>query len=152
MTRLAFRSPRPPDWVIHKRLQPDERHHQNVHLLDPAADAEDVSLRLFTTTALAANSQKSPRVWAEAEFSSGFSKHLKDLTIRGDSWKNYNIAGGSESAYLADFKDKEKPMVLRVVHAVGPKYSERFTLAAPAEKFEALDAVFSSILASYRAK
>ena len=142
----------PPEWVVHKRLQPAERNHQNVHLLDPAADAEDVSLRLFTTSALAANSQKSPRVWAEAEFTSGLSQHLKELTIRGDSWKNYNIAGRLGVTYLADYKDKEKPMVLRVVHAVGPKYSERFTLACPAEKFEALDAAFSSILASYRAQ
>jgi hypothetical protein len=139
----------PPDWVVQKQKTPKST---VIHLLDPQAETDDVSLQIRATDSLSAGARSSARAWADADFLENATKELKDIKVRPQSWKNHVIAERSAVSCVADYGDKEKPMVRLCVYLPGPKTSEQFTLICEAEKFEALRGPFESIVASYRKK
>jgi hypothetical protein len=54
--------------------------------------------------------------------------------------------------FTADYVEKDQPMVVFAIYALGGKTSENFALVCAADKFDALRPVFESIVASYRSK
>jgi hypothetical protein len=143
----------PAGWVIHKRTSGLPESEAVVHFLDPNAVAEPGRLHLFETAKLPAAGRQSPRAWIEAELKDGpAAKKLKDLKIRPESWKSQNVAGRVGAVCMADYLERDRAMVLLVVAVHGPKKSEQFSFACPADEFEALKPAFESIIASYRSR
>lgn len=139
----------PPDWVVQKQKTPKST---TIHLLDPEADSEGGSLEIKATDSLTAAARTSPRAWADSDFLDAAMKELKDVKVRPQSWQNHVIAGRPAVSCVADYVDRERPMVLFSAYLTGPKTSEHFSLACEATKFEALRGPFESIIASYRKK
>ena len=142
----------PADWTIHLRESGDRPGQQTVHLIDPAADLHHAQLRLVNTESLEGQRRVSARTWMTEDFVERIARHFKDARLRTESFQNVAVAGRAGISSVGDFVDKEKPMTVFSVYALGPKRSEHFEFACPAEKFDALRPVFEKIVASYRTK
>lgn len=142
----------PPDWVVQSQKSEDPSKATTVHLLDPEAETDNASLRIRATDSLSAGARSSPRAWADADFLENATKEFKDIKVRPQSWKNHVIAGRSAVSCVADYLEKERPMVRFSLYLSGPKTSEQFALLCEAGKFEALRGPFEGIVASYRKK
>ena len=139
----------PGDWVIHPQLK-GEGKQTIIHLLDPSADADHIALHLRPTESIETAARQSPRALADMDLRDNLTKTLKDLKVRADGWKNYNVAGRPGVALIADYTEGGKPKVVFSLYAVGPKNCENFLLSCPAEMFDSLSKSFDQIIASYR--
>jgi hypothetical protein len=142
----------PANWVLHLRKEDDRSHRRTLHFLDPQADAHAVALRLYQTDKLSAKARAGVRAWAESDFADHIAKEVKDAKIRPDGWKPFSVSGRAGMSFIADFVEKDQPMVAFVIYAIGGKTSENFSLACTADKFDALRPAFESIVTSYRSK
>ena len=140
----------PADWVIQPDSKP-EKSKTVIHLLDPAADAEHVVLEIFGTDSIPAAARQSPRAMADHSLRENLGKELQDLKVRPNSWKPILVAGRAAVSCHADFKRRDKAMVLFAVYSVGPNNSETFVLACEPEKLEGLQKSVEQIIATYRA-
>ncbi|HEX8296330.1 MAG TPA: tetratricopeptide repeat protein [Chthoniobacteraceae bacterium] len=138
----------PADWVIHRVTE--EKGNTSIYLLDPAANAAHVALRLSATESLPTEARGAVRAWAENNVRENFAKKRKGFKVREASWKQHAVSGRSGVSFVADFQENQKPMIMVCIHALGGKQSEQFILAAPAEKMAALQPVFEQIVAGYR--
>jgi hypothetical protein len=142
----------PPDWVLHLRKEDDKSHRRTLHFLDPQADAHAVALRLYQTDKLSAKARTGVRAWAESDFTDHIAKEVKDAKIRPDGWHPYSVSGRAGMSFIADYVEKDQPMVVFAIYALGGNTSEIFALACAADKFDALRPAFESIVTSYRSK
>jgi hypothetical protein len=140
----------PPNWVLHMQIR--EKQIRTLHLMDPLAEAEALDLTLFPTDSLTSKARTNPRVWGESYFAEHMGKELKDAKLRADSWRPVSVNGRAGMSVIGDFTQKDQPMVLYSIYALGAKTSEHFVLACAADKFEALRPTFERIVATYRSK
>jgi hypothetical protein len=139
----------PADWVIHATNNSDKGK-TDIHLLDPAANGDHISLSLHATDTLAASVRQSARAWAELEFRENLPESLKDVKVRADSWKTCNFAGRPGISCVADFTASGKPKVLFALYAPGPKTSENVMLACSPEFYDGIKKDVDQIIATYR--
>ncbi|MDR3403129.1 MAG: DUF3108 domain-containing protein [Chthoniobacter sp.] len=140
----------PAGWMVYFRAKDKPAEPDSITLTDPGADADMAVMDFFATDSLKEESQKSSRAWAEVNFKDHTAKELKDAKVRPDSWKDETVSGQSGVSFLIDYTEGEKPRVGYARYVVGPKFSERFLLAAAPDKFDALKAAFDRIIASYK--
>jgi hypothetical protein len=142
----------PPDWVLHLQATDDETNRPTLHMLDPNADARAIALRIRQTDKLSAKARAGVRAWAEIDFTDHLAKTVKNPKLRPDSWRPFSVSGRAGMSYIADFTEKDEPMVVYSIYALGAKLSEEFSLACAVDKFEALRPAFEKIVSSYRSK
>jgi hypothetical protein len=142
----------PAGWVIHKRSNGSAEGETAIYFLDPEAILETGLLRLVESAKLPALAGQSARAWLEMELKETFGQRLKDVKVRSESWKTENIAGRLVTSCVADYVERDRPMVLLCSALQGPKNSEQFAFALPADQLAALKPAVDSIIASYRAK
>jgi hypothetical protein len=140
----------PADWVVQFRAKDKPAAPDSYALTDAKADAEAAVVDLYATDSMKDESRKSPRAWAEAEIKTNYSKALKDLKVRADSWKDTTVAGQPAVSFLADYTDSGKPRVGHVVFFVGPKVSGQLMLAAAPEKLDGLKGAFDGVVSSFK--
>ena len=139
----------PANWVI----MSDEKAEKNktvIHLLDPAADAEHAAIDFSETKSLPAEARTSPRAMADHDVRENQGKSLQDFKVRPNSWKPLLVAGRPAVSFQADFKRRDKAMVMFAAYSIGPKNSEIFVLTAAPEKFDGLQKTFEGIIDTYR--
>jgi hypothetical protein len=110
------------------------------------------SLRRVETAKLSVPARQSARAWIEADVKENFGPKLKDLKVRPESWKNENIAGRLVTSCVADYVDRDRPMVFVCSASQGPQKAEQFAFTLPADQFAKFKPAIESIIASYRAK
>lgn len=140
----------PAGWMVYFRAKDKPADSDSITLTDPGADAEMAVLDFFATDSLKEENGKSSRAWAEANFQNHLAKALKDAKVRPDSWKDESVAGQAGVSFLVDYTEGGKPRVGYACYVYGPKFSERFMLAATPDKFDALKAAFDRVIASYK--
>jgi hypothetical protein len=140
----------PADWIVHFHAKEKPAAPDAYALTDAKADAEAAVVDVYATDAMKEESRKSARAWAEAEIKDNYSKVLKDVKVRADSWKDATVAGQPAVSFLADYTDSGKPRVGYVIFSIGPKTSGQFMLAAAPEKFEGLKAAFDGLVSSFK--
>ncbi len=141
----------PPNWVVHLRAN-DKPGRETIYMLDPDALAQNVLLQLNPIDDTAAHAPTDTRAWAEESLKNKATRERKDIKVRPASWKSVIVSGRTGTSFTADYLEKDRPMVLHCLHALGAKTSEQFVLDCPAEDFDALLPAFAQIVASYRAK
>jgi hypothetical protein len=142
----------PPQWVVCRYKNGQPKGESLIRTYDPDADSDDGGLRIFPTAALAAESQKSSRAWAEHDFKVEMTPLGGTATIRPDSWKDYTVSGRPGVGYIADYTEGGKAKTEFSLCVLGPKESEHFVLVAPSDKFAPLMQQFDTIIASYQRK
>ena len=140
----------PPQWVVCRYKAGQPKGQSLIRTYDADADTNDGGLRMFTTSSLSGDEQKSSRTWAESNFKKEISTLGDHVTIRPDSWKDYTVSGRPGVAFIADYTQNEKPKTLFSLYVLGQKDSERFGFISPADKFDALMTQFDTIVASYQ--
>lgn len=140
----------PPDWIIHFQAKKQDSEPDSYSLIDAKAEVSAAEFDVYATGSLKEASKMSARAWAEAEVKDNYSKVLKDLKVRADSWKDETVAGQPAVSFLADYTEGGKPRTGRAIFFTGPQVSGQFMLAAPPEKFDTLKTAFDGVVASFK--
>jgi len=139
----------PPDWIICRLKGGQPAGQSLIRTYDPDADAVDGGIRYYATDSLDPAARESSKAWSQSAAATDGKRLGNDFKVRPDSWQDTTVAGLPAESFIADYSQNGKPRTLLSVHVIAPKNSESFVLIAPPDKFDALNAQFQNIIASY---
>jgi tetratricopeptide (TPR) repeat protein len=137
----------PPNWSV----QPVEfpgKPEQNLILLDPEVQGQ-ASVWEGQYPIAAAEIESRLRKEAEEKVP-GREKALEQYRVRPESWQTWTVGGRPAISYIADYKDRDKPMVEYLTWVRSEQVSTQFMMRAPAADFAAFRRRMEPTLLSVR--
>lgn len=140
----------PADWSF-DRQEPEGAKGKviTVAIRDPEAATTSV-LYVQDLAYLGLDANKPVRDWAEQEVAIKWSKTMKDLQIRPDSWKERKVAGRPGLSVVADYIEGQEKKVAYGVFSVGKSNASKFFFYLGAEAFEGFQSKLDAIVDSYQ--
>jgi hypothetical protein len=137
----------PPNWSVLPVEFPSVPE-QNLVLLDPELQGQ-ASVWEGRYPIAAAEIEASLRKEVEKKVP-GRQKSLVDYRVRPESWQTPTVGGRPAISYIADYKEKDKPMVEYLTWVRSEKVFTQFMMRAAATDFEAFRRRVEPILESLR--
>jgi hypothetical protein len=137
----------PAGWMMYL----DDEHRagrSELRLLDADAVARIV-VKVDTLENADAATLASVRAFAERRIDQG-KKHLKNFTVRADSWTETTVDGQPALSVVADFLQGEQPQAVRAVYAFVNGYAVDTWYTTAPEDLETFRPQFDAVVASYR--
>ncbi len=140
----------PAGWMTYSKDESHQPGRSQLVLFDADGVARTV-VKVDNLEDFDAATRASVRAFAEHRIGQA-KKHLKDFSVRADSWTETTVDGQPALSVVADFMQAEKPQTVHSVYAFVNGYTvDTWYVTAP-EDFEAFRPQFDAVVASYRGK